>query len=315
MQVNGPQTSDHAVPFRFGDMYMAAPGELTVPTDSQQATLHEIVGDNRVALVCNPESAGGFCAGHLLEMWRLRGVDGYYGIGVPSRLRALPWGSSVASLRSISFITEDDLPWPLLGFLNVGVALAVDETGAANPRGGLALDAASFRPISNPAAVVPRAFMPRAVEPVAGPDEAIAALFHDGVPSDVGDVSFVEGIDQPERLVGQAEVPVSGGGDRLDFDVSASQGERVLVANELYFPGWTAFVDGVETPLLAANAVMRAVRLPPDAKKVTMVYRPFVRSDVARILYLAGALLFLAGLAIAFGIQRAAVRGRRVVRA
>jgi hypothetical protein len=63
----------------------------------------------------------------------------------------------------------------------------------------------------------------------------------------------------------------------------------------LYFSGWRAFVDGSETPLLAANAVMRAVVLPPSARSVVMTYEPFARGGWAIFLYVFGAVLLIAG--------------------
>jgi hypothetical protein len=54
-------------------------------------------------------------------------------------------------------------------------------------------------------------------------------------------------------------------------------------------------VDGNETPILAANAVMRAVLLPPGAKLVVMTYQPFARGLWAILLYLFGGILLILG--------------------
>jgi uncharacterized membrane protein YfhO len=78
------------------------------------------------------------------------------------------------------------------------------------------------------------------------------------------------------------------------------------VVNELYFSGWRAFVDGNETPILAANSVMRAVVLPPSAKSVVMTYEPFARSVWAISLYLFGGVLLILGLLAAVRAQRVA---------
>ena len=48
----------------------------------------------------------------------------------------------------------------------------------------------------------------------------------------------------------------------------------ILVLSDTYYPGWKAFVDGVERQILKANHVFRAVVVPPRAKIVHFVYEP-----------------------------------------
>jgi len=59
-----------------------------------------------------------------------------------------------------------------------------------------------------------------------------------------------------------------------------------LVVDDGWFPGWTATVDGHDTPVLRADYLLRAVRLPPGQHAVRMVYAPLT--------YLAGAAITLA---------------------
>jgi hypothetical protein len=230
------------------------------------------LGHERVALICDAEVAGGLCAGHMAETWQLRTADGYYGLGVPDRIRKLPWGGA-DGVRTISFTAARDLPWPLLGMLNVAKALIVSNEFFKNRSadGGLA-DVARVQVIDNPERVVPRAFLAGSAEGVADAAQASNKIFDGAKPRDVQQHSFVEGLPAPAVYEAQGEVAVTGSGDRLEFDVSGSSGHRLLVVNELYFSGWRAFVDGSETPLLAANAVMRAVVLPPSARSVVMTY-------------------------------------------
>jgi hypothetical protein len=293
LQVNGPQTRNRGKPFFLGDMYMAGPSEFLIPTRRQMDDLGMRVGNDRVALVCDAEVAGGFCAGYISEAWQLRTVDGYYGLGVPDRIRQLPWGAA-AGLRSISFTAVQDLPWPLLGVLNVRKALIVSNEFFKNrsAQGGLA-DVARVQIIDNPEPVLPRAFLAASSEGVADATEASRKIFEGKAPRDVRERSFVEGLPAPAVYEAKGEVAVVGTGDRLEFDVSSSSGHRLLVVNELYFSGWRAFVDGNETPILAANAVMRAVQLPPGAKLVVMTYQPFARSPWAILLYLFGGILLI----------------------
>lgn len=45
-------------------------------------------------------------------------------------------------------------------------------------------------------------------------------------------------------------------------------GGGMLVLSDTYYPGWRAFVDGIERPILRANHVFRAVRVEPGARQV-----------------------------------------------
>ena len=47
-----------------------------------------------------------------------------------------------------------------------------------------------------------------------------------------------------------------------------------LVLNDSYFPGWRAWVDGQETPIIRANYLFRAVALPPGQHSVEFRYEP-----------------------------------------
>jgi hypothetical protein len=306
VQVNGPQARNPDKPFYYGDMYMAGPDEFLLPTARQIEDLRMRVGNDRVVLVCDREVAGGFCAGHLSETWQLRTVDGYYGLGVPDRIRKLPWGGA-EGVRTISFTAVEDLPWPLLGFLNVRKAVMVtNEFFKNHSADGGPADVARLQIIDNPEPVLPRAFLAASAEGVADAAQAAEKIFDGNRPRDVQERSFVEGLSAHAVYDARGEVAVDGSGDRLEFDVSASSGNRLLVVNELYFPGWRAFVDGRETPLLAANAVMRAVVLPPNAKSVVMTYEAFARTAQATFLYLFGGVLLILGLLAAARMQRVA---------
>ena len=63
------------------------------------------------------------------------------------------------------------------------------------------------------------------------------------------------------------------GPDRLQVRARLD-GPGHLLVTEGWEPGWRAFVDGVEEPVLRANAAFRAVELSPGAHVVDMVYQP-----------------------------------------
>jgi hypothetical protein len=58
---------------------------------------------------------------------------------------------------------------------------------------------------------------------------------------------------------------------RLEADLAA---DRLVVLNDLYYPGWDAMVDGGSTRILQANYALRAVCVPAGAHHIEFRYRP-----------------------------------------
>jgi hypothetical protein len=55
---------------------------------------------------------------------------------------------------------------------------------------------------------------------------------------------------------------------------SYSPSNTVLLLSELYYPGWKAYVDGKDVPILRADYLLRAVKLNAGQHSITIVYRP-----------------------------------------
>jgi hypothetical protein len=301
-RVNGRQVFDLARPFFKGDMYYADQREFQRPTDTQRRILHQRLESDayRVVLVCDPTLADGFCGGHVPEFWQLRAIDGYYGLGVPARLRALPWPTGV-SLRSISFSRVDQLPWELLGFLNVNAALVVGDGTYRNITRDAGVispypDPAAFRVVSSPARVTPRAFFARAIGAVADADDAVRRIFRpDGI-TDPTTTSFVEGLSTSREFGVGGAVRVDGVGDHLQLRFASSDAERFLVLNELYYPGWRAESAGRRLPVYATNAVMRGVVVPGGADRVDFYYAAPSATPAAQAMRYSAGVLVIAGL-------------------
>lgn len=49
---------------------------------------------------------------------------------------------------------------------------------------------------------------------------------------------------------------------------------RLMVLSDVYYPGWKAFIEGKEKPILPANYAFRGVVVPPGNHEVTMTYQP-----------------------------------------
>jgi hypothetical protein len=85
--------------------------------------------------------------------------------------------------------------------------------------------------------------------------------------------------------------------ERVTIEV-ASDAPGILVLLDLYYPGWTASVDGRRSELLRANGVFRAVALPAGSHRVVFQYRPvsfYAGAAVASAAWLAVLLLSLSG--------------------
>lgn len=74
----------------------------------------------------------------------------------------------------------------------------------------------------------------------------------------------------------------------------------ILVLSDTYYPGWRAFVDGRERPILRANHVFRAVVVPAGAQEVVFSYEP----DSFRYGLLVSALALALWLGLAGGGRR-----------
>ncbi|HEY1817133.1 MAG TPA: hypothetical protein VGG74_32525 [Kofleriaceae bacterium] len=87
--------------------------------------------------------------------------------------------------------------------------------------------------------------------------------------------------------------------NELELDVSAPQA-GVLVVNEPWFPGWVAYVDGIETAPFRANYLSRAVVVPSGTSHVRFVFEP----AHYRLLMLA----FVLGLGLGLGLAALGLR-------
>ncbi len=299
-QINGPQVFNFLRPFSYGDFYQARRDEFTPPSTEQLRALHQRIEPDkyRVALVCDQDIANGFCAGHVPEFWQLRAIDGYYGLGVPSRLRALPWPNGV-SLRTISFTNVGSVPWDLLGVLNVrSVLVASDGVFRNIVRNGDRItgrpDPSTFEIVPSPARVTPRAFFAATVRPAKSPEDAAKLLFRPEGIIDPVQTSFVEGLGKASSFAGDGTIELRGRDDALELRFAVSSSERFLVLNDLYYPGWRAISGGSELPILPTNAVMRGVVVPAGATSVQFSYASNLDSMPAWAFRIAAVLIMLA---------------------
>jgi uncharacterized membrane protein YfhO len=78
--------------------------------------------------------------------------------------------------------------------------------------------------------------------------------------------------------------------DKLDIAVE-SQADGWLMISATWYPGWKAYVDGKEIPILRADYLFIAVNVPTGQHRVSLVYQPESFS-IGGILSLTGLVLF-----------------------
>ena len=108
---------------------------------------------------------------------------------------------------------------------------------------------------------------------VRGADAEMAALDRlDTKHAAVADEAFRQQLGAPRLGTGTVRL-TSYKPNELRYDVT-SDGGGVVVFSEVYYPGWTATIDGKPAELGRANYVLRALRVPAGSHKVVMEFRP-----------------------------------------
>jgi hypothetical protein len=87
---------------------------------------------------------------------------------------------------------------------------------------------------------------------------------------------------------------------RLVLDVESPQA-AFLVTSEAHYPGWRAFLDGVEEPIAMTNAAFRGLPVPAGRHRVEMRFEPAILARSAAV-SIAGLALLVAG--VLFGERK-----------
>lgn len=80
--------------------------------------------------------------------------------------------------------------------------------------------------------------------------------------------------------------------NELNYEVNSSKG-GVVVFSEIYYPGWTAKMDGQDIPIGRADYVLRAVQAPAGKHHIEMVFKPSSITTTETIAWISLALLML----------------------
>ena len=85
--------------------------------------------------------------------------------------------------------------------------------------------------------------------------------------------------------------------NELHYDISSAKG-GVVVFSEVYYPGWTATVDGAPVEVGRVNYVLRAINVKPGNHKVVLTFKPQSIQTTETIAYAALILLLLCVIAV-----------------
>ena len=92
--------------------------------------------------------------------------------------------------------------------------------------------------------------------------------------------------------------------NRLTYDVTSAKG-GVVVFSEIYYPGWTATVDGEPVELGRVDYVLRALTVAPGRHQVELAFFPKSLDTTETVAYVSlGILLLLIVLAVVLTVRR-----------
>lgn len=80
--------------------------------------------------------------------------------------------------------------------------------------------------------------------------------------------------------------------NELTYDVQSGKG-GVIVFSEVYYPGWTATVDGQETELGRVNYILRAIQVKPGHHQVVLTFKPKSIARTETIVYISYVIMLL----------------------
>lgn len=92
--------------------------------------------------------------------------------------------------------------------------------------------------------------------------------------------------------------------NRLTYDVTSDKG-GVVVFSEIYYPGWTATIDGEPAELGRVDYVLRALTVGPGRHQVELAFFPKSIDTTETVAYISlGVLLLLIALAVLLSVRR-----------
>lgn len=110
----------------------------------------------------------------------------------------------------------------------------------------------------------------------------------------VADSKFKDALGEPVAQQSNAVVTLKKyEPNELTYTVESQKG-GIVVFSEVYYPGWTATVDGTDTPVGRVNYILRAINVKPGKHTVVLTFKPASVKNTETAAYVAYLLLVLA---------------------
>ena len=110
----------------------------------------------------------------------------------------------------------------------------------------------------------------------------------------VADSKFKDALGEPVAQQSNAVVTLKKyEPNELTYTVESQKG-GIVVFSEVYYPGWTATVDGTDTPVGRVNYLLRAINVKPGKHTVVLTFKPASVKNTETAAYVAYLLLVLA---------------------
>ena len=198
-------------------------------------------------------------------------------------------GAAIVSTGGDMQLVAGDSIFPVVNMLNTKYFILPGENSQSIP-------------VLNPYANGEAWFVDR-VQYVGTADEEMAALDSLNLKHEaVADEAFRPSIGDASSIDGSSVKLTKYAPNELRYETNSPKG-GVVVFSEIYYPGWTATIDGQPAQVGRANYILRAMQMPAGKHEIIMEYRPSSISVTETIAYVAIGLIvlsFIAALAFSF---------------
>jgi len=219
------------------------------------------------------KSIGGYHAAKLRRYQEL--IDAYI---MPEMQKILPEISNAAG--DMTKVAGDSI-WPVLNMLNMKYMIVPLQGGQTVPL---------MNPYSNG-----NAWFVDKISYVANANEELDGMANINLRhAAVADQKFKDVLGNAVTQTDSSHVVITSyEPNQLTYDVSSDKG-GVVVFSEIYYPGWTATVDGEQAELGRVNYVLRALNVKPGNHKVELTFKPASVKKTESLAYASYVVLILA---------------------